>query len=117
MIVEVVESGERPGILTRARLNAPQGCKRLGELFGMQDFADKAIVVLDWQPEEIEGSEPIVRVYAYKRVANRLLTLEQRYAVNDIFGANIVTTNDLGWITEDFKNKFGYELKRRSMRN
>lgn len=112
MIVEVAETGERPSVLTRARLNAPSGCKRLGELFAQQDFADKAIVMLDWQPDEIGGTEPIVRVWAYKQVGRRVMTLSQLYAVNDIFERNIVTTNDLGWITEDFKNKLTYELNR-----
>ena len=113
MIVEVVEVGERPLLLTKARINAPKGTAKLGELFGRQDFADKAIVMLDWQPEEVEqASTPVVRVYVYKRVGLRLLTLEQRYDVNELFEKDIATTNDLGWITEEFNKKLNYELAR-----
>lgn len=116
MIVEVAEVGDRPKVWTRARMNAPQGVKKLGELFSQQDWASKAIVMLDWQPEEIEhASEPVVRVFVFKRVDGLLLTLDQRYSVNDLFERDIVTGSELGWITEEFKNKLDFELQRRGV--
>lgn len=116
MIVEVAEMGDRPVLWTKARLNAPHGCKRLGELFGAQDWADKAIIVLDWQPEELAESDKqdaIVRVHVYKRVeGGRRLELHMNLDVNDVFGRDVIDTNTLGWVTEDFKNKLDYELQR-----
>ena len=116
MIVEVAEVGDRPKVWTRSRLNAPGGVKKLGELFSRQDWADKAIVMLDWQPEEIEhASEPVVRVYVVKRVGGGLVTLDARYAVLDLFERDIVNIRELGWITEDFKQKLDYEIQRRGV--
>lgn len=116
MMVEVVEAGERPSVLTKARMQAPVGSKFLGELFARQDWADKAIVMLDWQPEELAQSEhksdAIVRVSVYKRWEGRLLTLEQNFDVNDLFSANTITQQELGWITEDFRKKLDYEIAR-----
>lgn len=118
MIVEVAEVGERPQLWTKARLQAPKGCAKLGELFGQQDWADKALVILDWQPEELKDSErkhdAIVRVFVFKRVPDlgRRLDLQQNFDVNDIFSVDQITINELGWITEDFKNKLDYELQR-----
>lgn len=116
MIVEVAEVGDRPKVWTRARLNAPAGVKKLGELFSRQRWADKTIVMLDWQPEEIEhASEPVVRVYVFKRVDGHLLTLDQRYSVTDLFEKDIASPRELGWITEEFKKKLDFELQRRGV--
>lgn len=117
MIVEVAEVGDRPKVWTRARLNAPAGVKKLGELFSRQRWADKVIVMLDWQPEEIEhSSEPIVRVYVFKKAEDGLLlTLDQRYSVTELFEKDIVSPRELGWITEEFKTKLDYELQRRGV--
>lgn len=119
MIVEVAEVGTRPVVWTRARLNAPHGSKKLGELFSQQDWADKAIIVLDWQPEELQDSEvkhdAIVRIHIYKRVeGGRRLELHMNLDVNNVFGADQVTERELGWVTEEFKKKLDYELLRSS---
>jgi len=115
VIVEVAEVGTRPAMWTRARLNAPAGCKRLGELFSQQDWADKAIVVLDWEPEELKESnlkDAVVRVMVFKRVGERRLDLTQNFDVNDLFSVDMISGNELGWITEDFKKKLDFELDR-----
>lgn len=116
MMVEVIEWGERPSLWTKARTQAPVGVKFLGEMFAMQDWADKAIVVLDWQPEELAQSEhkhdAIVRVSVYKRYDGKLLTLEQNFDVTDLFSANQISQKELGWITEDFRKKLDYEIAR-----
>jgi hypothetical protein len=118
VIVEVAEVGTRPQLWTKARLQAPGGCKKLGELFSQQDWADKALVILDWEPEELKDSEhkhdAIVRVFVFKRVPDKgkRLDLQQNFDVNDIFSADQITIKELGWITEDFKKKLDYELDR-----
>ncbi len=118
MIVEVAEHGQRPGVWTKARRNAPHGCKKLGELFADQQWAEKAIILLDWQPAELADSElkhdAVVRVFVYWRDSEhtRRLELMQNFDVNDLFSASEITVKELGWVTEDFKKKLDYELSR-----
>lgn len=118
MIVEVAEVGSRPVLWTKARLNAPHGVRKLGELFSEQNWADKAIVVLDWQPEELADSEhkhdAIVRVFIYKRVRElgRRIDLNLNLDVNDLFSKDVITASELGWVTDEFKKKLDYELQR-----
>lgn len=117
MIVEVAEAGDRPAVLTKARMNAPQGVKALGMIFAAQDWADKVNILLDWQPEELSQSEykndAIVRVHVMKRVPpGRLLNLTENFDVNDIFTLDQLTRDDFIWIVDGFKDKMEAELKR-----
>jgi hypothetical protein len=47
--VDLSEVGERPQIATAARLNAPQGAKVIADALADKDFAQHAVLVLDWE--------------------------------------------------------------------
>jgi hypothetical protein len=46
--VDVVEHGDRPRVLTPARMNAPQGARALADALYNADFADLCSLVVDW---------------------------------------------------------------------
>lgn len=118
MNVSVLELGSRPSLLTKARLNAPQGAKAIGALLGQQEWADLAMVALDWQPDELAGGErandAVLRMLVYKEVKprNRVLTISWNLDVNDIFTKDQITRDDLMWVVDELKQKLNYELHR-----
>lgn len=122
MNVVVVQAGEQPAILTQSRRFAPQGAALLGETLGRLDFAENAFIVLDWsnslglQPEEV--AKPVLIVRVSRRVSsvvapNNLLTVEVRLDVDDLFGDDNITANNLVDIVEQIRNKMASDIKRR----
>lgn len=99
MRVEVVEMGERPPLFTQARRFAPEGAKVFGEALELQEFADAALVVLDWtnelgtMPDEVAVPVLHVRVFKYlpEFTIRNTLRVDVRLDVEDIFGNDEMT--------------------------
>lgn len=125
MNVIVTESGKRPSVMTRARVLAPQAAKYLADLFGEETFADNAAIVVDWEgdlfwngegrmPEELKTPVMLVEVTKrYPMYNNALLTLDYRLELEDFFGQDNATKDDLHEIVEGFKTKLREQENRR----
>ena len=116
MNVAAVEVGDRPAVSTYARRFAPQGVKVIAETLGHMQFADDAIIVLDWsnatgrQPEEV--AKPVVFITTLKKVDKRTLTVEVRLDVEDTFGRDTVTAEDFLTIIRSMEDKTLEEIER-----
>lgn len=109
MNVVAVEMGERPLIMTKSRRFAPEGVKLLAETLGHMEFADDAIIVLDWsnatgrQPDEV--AKPVVFISTLKHVNERTLTVEVRLDVEDTFGTDSLMAEDFLHIIAQMEEK------------
>jgi hypothetical protein len=107
--VVAVEMGERPLLMTKSRMFAPEGVKLLAEVLGHMTFAEDAIVVLDWsnetkrQPDEV--AKPVVFITTLKRVGERTLTVEVRLDVEDTFGRDELIAEDFLVIIRSMEDK------------
>jgi hypothetical protein len=117
MEVMVQEVGDRPVLLTNSRRFAPQGAVILGQLLERFRFADYGFVTLDWsnelglQPEAI--AKPIVLVETVKRVGDRWLRVSsQPLDVEQTFGMDEITADDLFSIVKSLEEKTLYEIER-----
>lgn len=120
MKVSVIELGKRPSILTKARMNAPQGSKALGQILESQRWAESAIVALDWQPEELNGlNDAIIRLVVSRYVPERkrFLDITLNLDVNDIFTRDEINRNDLIWVVDSIHDKLKFELQRVGVRD
>src|SRR5574339_755666 len=125
MNVIVTESGGRPSVMTKARVIAPQAAKYLADLFGEETFADNAAIVVDWEgdlfwkgegpmPEELKTPVMLIEVTKrYPMYNNALLTLDYRLELEDFFGQDNATKDDLHEIVESFKTKLLEQENRR----
>lgn len=109
MNVVAVELGDRPTVMTKSRMFAPQGVKLMAEVMGHMKFADGAVIVLDWsnvtqrQPDEV--AKPVVFVTAVKSVGERDLTVEVRLDVEDTFGRDELMADDFLMIIASMEKK------------
>ena len=92
MIVEVIEAGDRPRVLTKQRQFAPQAAHGMANYLQTREFAGKVFVVLDWSNETGQLPEgapiiPVMYVQAVRDVPGKgQVRVEQKYDVDDIFG-------------------------------
>lgn len=116
MRVSAVERGDRPATLTKARQIAPVAAKYIAKLLEEQDFATSAVVVLDWSgdwgwtepvPMPEEWKVPIMYVAAEKWYPsiNKWLTVDYRLELEDFFGKDNATKDDLHEIVENLEEK------------
>lgn len=122
MNVQVIETGNRPSVWTKARRFAPAGARVFGELLGAMDFADFAIIVLDWEnktgrlPQEI--ARPILYVQVHKVFPDyenhNHLTVESRVEVDEVFGDDAVTANIILDLAHELQEKVEDSTKRRA---
>ncbi len=117
MKVLVTERGERPDLATKARVVAPQASKYLADLFFGETFADSATIVIDWlgdmawngdgpMPDELR--QPVMLVYCEKRYpqyGNRLLRVEYVLDLEDFFGQDNATKDDLHEVVKNLEQK------------
>ena len=116
MNIRAVELGTRPFILTPARRYAPQGVKRLAELLGNETFAEDGMVVLDWsneterQPTEV--AKPVIFVATMKQYKERILTVEVRLDVDELFGSDNIVAEDFTHIIRSMEDKTNASIAR-----
>jgi len=121
MKIQVMEVGNRPAIMTNARLYAPAGARVFGEMLAAAEFADFAFVVLDWEnvmkrlPEE--ASYPVLYVQVHKLFpgldGQNHLTVEERFDVDDVFGNDSMTAETVVLTVEAIRDKMVHESRRR----
>lgn len=121
MEVEVVEMGDRPLTLTKARRFAPAGARVLGEVLGQMEFADGAAVVVDWSnalgqlpPDAVI---PVLHVRVVKRLREyterNVLYVDARLDIEDIFGGDNITAESIRDIVNELREKVEEQVQLR----
>lgn len=101
MQVEMQEMGERPRVVTAARMFAPQAMRKVADLLRQEQWADKAFVYLDWSDVldlQPEGAPviPVLIAQVVKSFPGRgALRTEYRLDVDDAFGKDQMTADIL----------------------
>lgn len=127
MKVIVSEHGNRPSVMTKARVLAPQASKYLADQFAEKEFADSVVIVIDWEgdlfwqgednmPEELKT--PIMAVICEKRypmLGNKLLTVDYKLELEDFFGHDNATKDDLHEVVENMESKVRAEEAKRGI--
>lgn len=115
MHVIAAEYGDRPLVWTKARRFAPQGLRVLADVLERFEFADVGAVVLDWsnvlerQPDE--AAKPIIIVQTVKFVGPKNLQVEVRLDVDDIFGNDDITAENLLDVVQQMERKTDAEME------
>lgn len=126
MDVLVTERGDRPDVLTKARVIAPQAAKFFADRMHEQKFADRAVIVLDWlgdyhwegdgpMPEELRL--PAMYIYVekwYPQIGERLTT-DLALDIEDMFGRDEAKADDLEEVGQLLAEKVRSEEKRRGL--
>ena len=126
MRVQSWEEGDRPGLWTRARQQAPQAKAAIVEMLASQDWAHVAYVVLDWtgriafvdgngQSQDgpvLDSAAPVMYLQVIKAMPQRggTLTVEHRLDVDDVFGGTTVTGTDLQELVLQLKEELDRQV-------
>lgn len=120
MDVQVIEAGNRSTVTSKARRFAPQGVIVLGQLLERMEFADNAFVALDWSNELGLNPSGDTKPIVYVRVAKRtffdkkpVITTEVRLDVEDLFGTDSMTAENLLMVVQQIADKMQLEIFRR----
>ena len=129
MSVLAKEVGERPVLMTQARRFAPAAVVHLGRLFEQENFADSVVILLDWNgdvfwdtdngPMPPELAKPAIHVvveksYPQYKKENRL-TLDMRLDIEEMFGHDNATPDDLQEVVNAFKEQVRKQEARRTI--
>lgn len=112
--VEVAEHGNRPVLMTPARLNAPQGARAIADLAHNREVADYMIVVIDWDGSHLWEKEmqavatPIMYIYAAKYFHNigRAAYIEMPIDLEEAFGQSNFTSEVAEEIVQHIHEEF-----------
>lgn len=116
MNVLAVEKGDRPAVQTKARVIAPQAVKFLASQLEDRVFADSAVIVVDWlgtlgwsgpepMPEELRIPVVYIAVEKWYPQWNARLTVDYKLDLEDFFGADNATSDDLYEVIENLEKK------------
>ena len=111
MLAEAKEMGNRPPLLTPARMNAPAASVQLAKIFEQpgHTWADRADIILDWQNELLESPVeelhyPVMVIVVDKYVPGKgHLVVQSRLNVDNVFTGDVVTREVLEDIVEELK--------------
>jgi len=119
MQVEVVEMGDRPNVWTKARRFAPEGARVIGNALEPYDFADIALILLDWSnsydlmPAEV--AIPLIHIRVMKKMPEytdrNLLTVDARLDVEDVFGHDEVTAEIIADLVQELQTKVREQIE------
>jgi len=84
----VREAGDRPTILTSARMNAPAGAQALADLLVDHDFADMSILTIDWEGDGFTPALIIDTVKWFPQFMGKRLEHHWVLSLEDAFGVD-----------------------------
>lgn len=109
----MIEHGNRPAFLTKARTNTPQAVSLIADLLAAADWADDAGIVIDWRgdwgwPEDYgpmppDLMQPLVYIGVRKRYRGDQLKVEVRLNVESTFTTEDIDNADLAYIVQSLK--------------
>lgn len=88
MQVIVRENGIRPFLSTPARLNAPAGAKALADLLSIEDWADFAILTIDYEGDGFTPAFVMKVVKWFPEHKGRYLSADWVIDLDDAFGVD-----------------------------
>lgn len=130
MRVKSWEEGNRPTILTRARQQAPQARAAMTQMLASQDWAHMAFIVLDWTgliafidgdgrsqdlpPGALDKSLPVMYIQVIKSMPQYggSIVVEHRLDIDDVFGGNVITGDDLAGLILQLKEEVAERERR-----
>lgn len=126
MKVLVTERGDRPATFTKARHIAPEAAKYLADLFEKETFADSVLVVIDWtgdmswngegaMPEEIRTPTMQIITEKWYNDISRRLRVDYVLDLEDLFGQDNATKDDLHEIVGNMEAKVREEEQKRGI--
>lgn len=125
MKVLAIERGARPSMQTKARVVAPQAVQYLSSLMEDEVFADSVVIVVDWSGTlswNGDGEMPAeLRTPALLVVCEKLypgkgrLTVEYVLDLEDFFGQDNATKDDLHEIVENLRLKVREEEQKKGI--
>lgn len=126
MKVLVVENGERPNLFTKARTIAPQAATYLANILEDEVFADTAGIVIDWTgsigwsgdgpvPDGLKQEIMWVEVVKHYPQNGQTLRVDYKLDLDDFFGRDNATGEDLHEIVENLRAKVYAEEKRKGI--
>ena len=130
MQVIAKEEGNRPALMTKARRFAPAAVVHLGRLLEQEKFADTAVILLDWNgdlgwddsqgPMPHDMKTPAIHVIVEKDYpqfkTNNTLTMTQRLEIEEMFGDDNATPDDLQIVVDGFREQVRKQEARRGIR-
>jgi len=102
----VRENGTPPTITTPARMNAPAGAKVLADLLAPEDFADMAIITLDWVGDTFTPVMVITVTKWFPEYKGRRLESQQIISIDDAFGMDNYDNALARQIVSDLRDEF-----------
>lgn len=129
MKVKSWEEGNRPTVMTRARLFAPQARRAFTEMLASQDWAHIGYVVIDWtgriafidpasgQSQDgpaLDKALPVMYIQVIKAMPQLGGTciVEHRIDIDDVFGGNVITGADLADLVLSLKEELDAKVAR-----
>lgn len=118
MNVVVFELGERPALMTKGRVNAPQGARRLADLMANEKFAPEGLVITDWtgrygDPEmRGPGLPRIILVVRFSPDNENYCIVSINVDLEDTFGRDTLDPADLVEIVQGLKRAVIAEQQR-----
>lgn len=123
MRVIAIERGDRPDLMTKARVIAPQAAVFLAKQLEDHVFADLANIVIDWDgdyawtgegemPADLRVPAMIVKVQKYYPKLSKWLTVDYNLDLEDFFGQDNATKDDLFEVIENLQAKVREEEQR-----
>lgn len=111
--VQVIEYGDRPRIMTRARTSAPQAAQATGALMGERRFAQYNLVVLDWTGnaffdirDELAKPLLIFQMTRWVPEKNDYLTVRAQIDIDSVFSGDAMDRS----ILLDLVNELGLKI-------
>lgn len=119
MFVSIKEVGTRPALLTKARMNAPQGAKAIADTIYDSNICDRAILMIDWDGDSLwdtaskgpmpeEMKRPLFIIYAdkYYSNVNRYASIEIPLDMEEVFGQDNFTREIAMELAQHIKEEF-----------
>jgi hypothetical protein len=128
MRVQYGELGDRPAVMTRARLNAPGAGRALVDMLASCEWGHVGYVWLDWTgveafrdsrtgqvPPALDKATPVMYIQVARVVAEHGATLwvEDRVDIEEVFSKPVITKDDLEYIVIGLRDKVLDELRKR----
>ena len=126
MRVIVTERGERPYLLTKARVITPQAAQHFADRLFEQTFADQAAIVIDWKgdyhwkgdepmPEELRFPALYIFVEKWFPQKEAWLTVDVALDIESMFGRDDATADDLEEVGKQLADKVRSEAQRKGL--
>lgn len=126
MKVIVTERGERPQLMTKARVITPQAAKFFADRLFEQNFADQASIVIDWigdyhwtgddkMPEDLRTPAMYIACEKWYPQIEQWLRVDIALDIESMFGRDDAKSDDLEEVGRQLAEKVRAEANRKGL--